>query len=153
MGNMNCGIYFDICASNWYCYENVVAEQSYGAHKNESDYDEYGLSDEEAERHRLRRSNSAFMYLQHIDNQPVHNIFLKDNFFLNVRAEEEDSQRYEIYKDYLTLRDGEKRNLVEEGSIYVVGLRGIPNYAQSIIQKSGSTGHKGDLALLLSNKY
>ena len=153
VGNMNCGIYFDICASNWCCYENVVAEQSYGAHADEVDYDEFGLSDEEAARQQLRRTNSHFVYLQHIDSQPVHNIYLKDNFYLNVRNTEEALQRYEIYKNYLTTRDGAKRNLVEEGSVYVVGLRGIPSYAQDIIQKSGSTGHNGDLALLLSNRY
>ena len=79
--------------------------------------------------------------------------FLKDNFFLNVRATAEDAQQYEIYKNYLTTRDGVGRNLVEEGSTYVVGLRGIPNYTQNIITKSGSTGHNGDLALLLSNRY
>ena len=153
-GKMVVGIYFDISSSNWYCFENIVAEQSYGAHKDETDLDAYGVSEEEAESKRLSRQGSDYIYLQHIDTQECHNLFVKDNFIINVRATKEDAQFYEVYQNFFDVKDAVKgRNLQEEGTVYIVGVKSIPNYVKGLIAKAGSEGHRGDIALLQSNNY
>ncbi len=153
-GKMVVGIYFDISSSNWYCFENIVAEQSYGAHKDETDLDTYGVSEEEAESKRLSRQGSDYIYLQHIDDQECHNLFVKDNFIINVRATEEDAQFYEVYQSFFDVKDAVKgRNLQEEGTVYIVGVKSIPDYVKGLIAKAGSEGHRGDIALLQSNNY
>ena len=155
IGGLSMGIYFDISASNWHCFENVIAEQSYGAAANETDLDRYGVTEEEALLKRKRRGNSHYIYLQHIDTQESHNILVEGNFILNVRATEESAQHTEVYRSYFSknLKDAPKRNLVERGTVYVVGVKGIPEAAQKIVQSSGCDGHKGNMNMIFANNY
>ena len=148
LGHMLVGIYFDGSSSNWHCYENVIAEQSYGAASGEND-SLYAAGDPYTVALRLRRRESYYIYLQHITGQKTHNILCEGNYILNVRATNITSQKAEVYKSYV---DAE-RNLAEKDTHYVVGISYIPAAAQTIAAKAGAAGHKGDASLLLGNNY
>lgn len=148
LGHMICGIYFDGSSSNWYCYDNVVVEQSYGSVEGEND-DLYGAGDKYVKQLRNRRTGSTYIYLQHIEGQETHNILCEGNYILNVRAIALSSQKTEVYKNYVKA----ERNLAEKDTHYVVGLSYIPAAAQSIAVRAGAVGYKGDTALLLDNNY
>ena len=153
-GNLLIGIYFDASASNWYCFENVIIEQSYGAYAGEDDLSLYGVSEKEAYEKKKAASHSKYVYVQHIDTQETHNILVEGNFILNVRATEPDAQHKEVYQDYFYRKDGvEGRNLKERNTVYIVGLDGIPSPAQETVIDSGCDGHKGDMSVIYSNNY
>ena len=154
MGKMVVGIYFDASTSNWYCYENVVVEQSYGAVSTETEYDAYGVDEEEAKLKELRRKGSYYIYLQHIDDQETYNILVQNNYILNVRSEEAAAQHTEVYKNYFSVKDAvEGRNLIESGTVYVVGLRGVPYEAMDIVSSAGCEDYLGDPSLIYTNNY
>lgn len=152
-GALTMGIYLDISASNWYVYKNVIAEQSYGAHASETDYEAYGVTEEEALSKRKRRGNTKFIYIQHIDTQEAHNILVEDNFILNVRGESEAEKHTEVYQNYFTVKDGPARNLVERGTVYVKGVSNIPYEAQEIMMEAGCADYKCDLNEIYANNY
>ncbi len=145
-GGMLVGIYFDGGTSNWHCYDNVVAEQSYGAVA--------GEMDEEAESHyvsrlRKRYTASTFIYIQHITDQECHHILCENNYILNVRNTKADLQLKEVYKSYVVAdRDIEERN-----TNYVLDIMRIPVAAENIIYGAGCYGHEGDPAELWDNNY
>ena len=149
MGKMVVGIYFDASTSNWYCAQNVVVEQSYGAHSLEADASE----SEEIARKQLRRQGSFYIYLQHIDAQETHNILVEGNMILNVRASDEEGMHREVYQNYFSVKDAVKgRNLIERDTVYVNGVGYIPDEAIEIIESAGAQGQKGDINLVYSNE-
>ncbi len=148
LGHMLVGIYFDGSSSNWLCYENVIAEQSYGAASGEND-SLAGAGDPYTVALRKRRAECYFIYLQHISGQKAHNILCEGNYILNVRATSTESQKTEVYRTYV---DAE-RNLAESDTHYVRGVSYIPATAQSIARTAGCFGHKGTTDILKNNDY
>ncbi len=151
LGHMLVGTYFDGSTSNWECYENVIAEFSYGAVAGENEG--FDLDDPETVEYlaamRRRYSGTTFIYLQHIVVQITHNILCRDNYILNVRATEPEAQKQEVYKNYVVA----DRNLREENTRYVTDLNRIPAGAEDIIYASGSYGHNGNPEDLYDNNY
>ncbi len=148
LGHMICGIYFDGATSNWHCYENVIAEQSYGAVAGEDDA-RYAAGDRYVTQLRKRRTGTTYIYLQHINGQETYNILCEDNYILNVRATTADSQQTEVYRTYVVA----ERNLVEKDTHYVRGVTVIPAAAEIIAANAGAFGHKGNTDLLRNNDY
>lgn len=151
LGHMLVGIYFDGSTSNWECYENVIAEFSYGAVTGEDEG--FDLDDPDTVEHlaamRRRYSGTTFIYLQHIIVQLTHNILCRDNYILNVRATEPKAQKHEVYKGYVVA----DRNIREENTRYVTDINRIPTGAEEIIYASGCYGYNGDPADLYDNNY
>ncbi len=148
LGHMICGIYFDGSSSNWLCYDNVVAEQSYGSIAGEAD-DLYAAGDKYVRKLRNRRSGSTYIYIQHIEGQETHNILCENNYILNARAETAAALHKEVYKTYVVA----ERNLVERNTHYVRGVTVIPGKAELIAAKAGAVGYKGNTDLLQNNDY
>lgn len=148
LGHILVGIYFDGSSSNWYCHDNVIAEQSYGAASGEND-DLAAAGDPYTVALRQRRAGCYFIYLQHIPGQEAHNILCEDNYILNVRSTMTDAQKQEVYRTYV---DAE-RNLAESDTHYVRGVSYIPAAAQSIARTAGCFGHKGTTDILKNNDY
>ena len=153
LGNMVVGLYFDASSSNWYCSENVIVEQSYGAISSETSYSSYGITAEDAALKQKRRTGSDYIYLQYIDDQETHNIYVEGNYVLNARGTSESACKTEVYGQSFTQKDAPSRNLVESGTQYIRGVASIPKVAEDIITACGATGHKGELALIKSNNY
>ena len=145
-GGMLVGIYFDGGTSNWKCYNNVVAEQSYGAVK--------GEADEEADSHyisrlRKRYTASIFIYFQHIENQESHHILCENNYILNVRADDPANQQKEVYRTYVAT----DRDIDEIDTHYERDMQRISLGAEDIIYGAGCYRHMGDPAELYDNNY
>ena len=145
-GGMLVGIYFDGGTSNWRCYENVVAEQSYGAVKGEWD-DE--ATSHYVSRLRKRYTSSTFIYVQHIDDQNSHHILCENNYILNVRSEEPEQQQKEVYKTYIVA----DRDIYAVNTRYERDITRISLGAEEIIFGSGCYGHQGDPYELYDNNY
>lgn len=147
LGHMVVGIYFDGATTNWHCYENVIAEQSYGAVAGEADdLFEGGDPYTVALRNRYRRS--SFIYLQHVAEAQSYHILCEANYILNVRASTPAERLTEVYKFYLS----DDRDLKEKNTKYEQGV--IPSDAAAgIIRAAGCTGYKGDPTLLRDNDY
>ena len=150
LGHMLVGIYFDGSTSNWECYENVIAEFSYGAVEGENDG--FDLEDPDTVKYleamRKRYSGTTYIYLQHIVVQITHNILCRDNYILNVRATNPEEQKKEVYKGYVVA----DRNLKEENTRYA-DINHIPIGAEDIIYAAGCYGHTGDATQLYGNDY
>ena len=145
-GGMLVGIYFDGGTSNWKCYNNVVAEQSYGAVK--------GEADEEADSHyvsrlRKRYTASIFIYIQHIEDQECHHILCENNYILNVRANDPANQQKEVYRTYVVA----DRDIDEINTHYERNIQRISLDAEDIIYGAGCYRHMGDPAELYDNNY
>lgn len=152
LGYFVAGIYFDAAASNWHCYNNVIAEQSYGAAEGEDEG--FDMSDPAVEKYvrelRLRRSASTYIYLQLVVvGQTTYNILCENNYVINVRATDPKKQREEVYKTYL----GEERRVTEKNTTYIAQPDVMPADAELIIYDAGSYGHTGDPYLLYDNNY
>ncbi len=148
LGHMTVGIYFDGCASNWKCNENVIAEYSYGAVAGEDDAlakegDPYIVA------LRKRYASTTFIYMQHISSQLTHNNLLDGNYILNVRAEKPADQHKEVYKTYIVA----DRNIIERNTHYVNSVDRIPAGGEDIIYGAGCYGHTGDPEMLYDNNY
>ncbi|MBO5755878.1 MAG: right-handed parallel beta-helix repeat-containing protein [Clostridia bacterium] len=148
LGHMLVGIYFDGAATNWYCYRNVITEQSYGAAEGEND-DLYLSGDPYTVAMRNRRLECYYIYLQHIMSQETYNILCDWNYILNVRATDAAKQKLEVYREYVV----EDRSLYERNTQYIVGVDRIPTAAEDIIYAAGVLGHQGDPSVLWDNDY
>ena len=150
LGYMVVGIYFDASTSNWYCYDNVIAAQSYGAVAGEND-ELYEAGDKYTVELRRRRNSSTYIYIQHegVKNQETHNNLYENNYILNIRSALLADQKEEVYKTYVR----ESRNIVERDTHYIRGVSYIPVEAQNIARHAGCFGHKGDPDLLKNNDY
>ncbi len=148
LGWMVVGIYFDASSSNWHCYDNVIAAQSYGAVAGENDA-LYDANDKYTVELRRRRANSTYIYIQHITNQLAHNNLYENNYILNIRSTTAAAQKFEVYNNWVV----ESRNIIEKNTHYVCGISYIPVAAQIIARTAGCFGHKGDPSLLLNNDY
>ncbi len=152
LGYLVVGIYFDAASSNWHCYNNVIAAQSYGAVEGEDEG--FDMTDPAVEKYvrelRLRRAASTYIYLQlHVAGQITHNILCEGNYIINVRATSPDKQREEVYKTYL----GEERNVTEKNTHYIGNPDVLPPLAEDVIYAAGCYGHTGDPYLLYDNNY
>ncbi len=145
-GGMLVGIYFDGGTSNWRCYDNVIAEQSYGAVSGEADAeaDSHYIS-----RLRKRYTSSTFIYIQHIDSQECHHILCENNYILNVRATKPEDRLKEVYKTYVKA----DRDIYEYNTHYESDMDRIPAGAEEIIYGAGCGRHKSDPAELYENNY
>ena len=156
MGGFNPGIYFDGASSAYKCYNNVIVEPGYGATASESDYAKYGVSDQTADRLEAARDGaSAYIYLQHITDQEVHNILLEDNYILNVRSTTKDAKRVEIYNSWLDVAIARNSNVIEYNTVYVVGMSPdvLPREVAMIIPVAGATGYNGIIEDIVDNVY
>jgi len=149
LGGMICGIYFDGSCTNWHCYQNVVVEQSYGAHAKETYYEDYGLDADTRDQLVKRRNGSTFIYIQHISSQLTYNILCENNYVLNVRETDPDKQLREVYKTYVV----KSRNIKESGTRYIRDLNRIPSTVEGIIVSAGAYDYPGDPTVLYGNDY
>jgi hypothetical protein len=151
LGHMLVGLYFDASTSNWSVHDNVVTEQSYGAIPSETaGFDPTDPDDARyLERLQNRYGGTSFIYLQHITNQLVYHIHLDNNYVLNVRAEDEEEKRLEVYNKYIV----PARGIIEQNTHYVTGVDPIPAAADDIIYSAGCYGHTADPAHIWDNDY
>ena len=148
LGHMLVSLYFDGASSNWKCYENVIAEQSYGAFAGEND-DLFAEDDPYTVELRRRATECYYIYLQYIKGQEAYTILCSGNIFLNVRATKPADQSQEAFSG---LVDG-ARNLREQSSVYVNGVTRIPASAEDIAYGAGCYDHYGDPTELGGNDY
>lgn len=151
-GSFAAGLYFDGASSSYRVYDNVIVAPAYGAAEGETDYDDYGITAEEAARLAATRKGATYIYLQHITNQVVNNIVLENNIILNVRATKVDDQRTEVYKKYLANAAG--KNVTDNDStIYSTDITDIPRDAARIIMSAGASKHTGVPNDIMDNVY
>ncbi|MBO5653348.1 MAG: right-handed parallel beta-helix repeat-containing protein, partial [Clostridia bacterium] len=148
VGHMVVGLYFDGATSNWRCYNNVIAEHSYGAFAGEDDW-LLAEGDPYVTELRNRATDCYYIYLQYIKGQEAWNILCQNNIILNVRATDPKKQEEEVFS---TLVKSE-RNLFAEGTVYSNGVSRIPPSAEEIAYAAGCYGHYGDPSCLGGNDY
>ena len=145
------GIYFDGSSSNWHCYNNVLAEHSYGAVYGEGDGD---LDAAYLSSLRARRARTTYIYPQRIASQLSYHLLFEDNYILNVRATSAKAQEDEVFGktdgvSHITPARGhivQRMHYVSPDEIYY-----MPMEAEDIIYAAGAIGYEGDPYLLWEN--
>ena len=143
------GIYLDGSSSNWHCYNNVLAEHSYGAAYGEGD----GVLDSTYLANlRTRRGKTTYIFPQRISSQLSYHILFEENYILNVRATTESAQQLEVFgkSDGVPHIDPSRGHIVENMH-YINDIMDMPMEAEEIICAAGSIGHEGDPYILWEN--
>jgi hypothetical protein len=145
------GIYFDGSPSNWHCYNNVVAEHSYGAAAGEGDgvLDATYLANQ-----RRRRAETTYIYPQRISSQLSYHLLFESNYILNVRATDAKAQEIEVFgKSDGVPHITPSRGHIVENMHYIDDIMRMPSEVEEIIVAAGAVGYEGDPYLLWSNDY
>ena len=149
-GNLVCGIYFDGSSSHWHALDNVIVEQSCGAHPDDAGID--ALPKRYTDRLQARRSGSYYCYTQHHGTiAPDHYVLWENTYLLNARGKTHEEELFEAYHGFLC----DERNCTEKNTVFVHGWDSIPDTAQAVIAKAGAPGTRGKytLADLQKNEY
>lgn len=147
-GNLVCGIYFDGSSTNWHALDNVIVEQSCGAHPNDEGIE--ALDTRFVTRMQNRRSGSFYAYTQHHGTPaPDFNVLWESTHFLNARGADREEDMNDAFRELLC----EERFCTEKNSVFVHGWEKIPATAETVIASAGCDARKCSLAWLQENKY
>lgn len=147
-GNLVCGIYFDGSSSNWHALDNVIVEQSLGAH--EDDEGIGALPERYVARMQARRSGSYYCYTQHHGTiAPDHNVLWENTYLLNARGKSKEEELFEAFHGYLC----DDRNCKEKNTVFVHGWETVPPVAEAVIREAGCDARKCSLTELKKNRY
>lgn len=147
-GNLVCGIYFDGSSSHWHALDNVIVEQSLGAHPDDAGIEH--LPSRYTTRLQQRRSGSYYCYTQHHGTPaPDHYVLWENTYLLNARGKNREEELFEAFHGFLC----EERNCIEKNTTFVHGWESIPDTAQAVIKNAGNAKRKCSLAELKKNQY
>ena len=147
-GNLVCGIYFDGSSSNWHALDNVIVEQSLGAHEKDKELDT--LPARYVARMQARRSGSYYCYTQHHGTiAPDHNVLWENTYLLNARGQNKEEELFEAFHGYLC----DDRNCTERNTVFVHGWESVPEVAEAVVASAGCDGRKCSLDELKENRY
>ncbi len=146
-GNLVCGIYFDGSSTNWHALDNVIVEQSVGAHPADAGIE--ALPVRYVTRLQNRRSGSFYAYTQHHGTPaPDFNVLWESTHFLNARGADREEDMKDAFRGLLCL----ERNCTEKDSVFVHGWESVPALAERVIANAGCE-RKCSLAELKKNVY
>lgn len=147
-GNLVCGIYFDGSSTNWHALDNVIVEQSAGAHPADAGIE--ALPSRYVTRLQNRRSGSFYCYTQHHGTPaPDFNVLWESTYLLNARGADREEDMKDAFRGLLC----PERNCTEKDTVFVHGWGSIPETAKAVVAAAGSDSRKCDLAELKKNEY
>ena len=146
------GLYFDGSSSNWSCYNNVLAEHSYGAASGEGDGE---LNATYLTNLRARRNKTTYIFPQRIASQLSYHLLFSNNYILNVRKTTESAQQLEVFgqSDGVPHIDSSRGHIVEDMHYVTDVIRANHQALIDIVTAAGALGHQGDMNVIWNNNY